>query len=200
MASTVAAQAGRPLVVDDANVNEPGSGQFETWLAWGSDSRLFHVAPAYAPAAGLELGALLARDGMASQTLVALQAKWRITPSQADGCNLGLVAGAARASADGGAVSLNGLATCNAGRLGSFHVNMGANQPRHAPAVPTWGLAYEREIGRVTPHIEWFGARHARPTLQAGLRGQVAPQVQLDGSIGRSGDQTTFTAGLKYTF
>ncbi|WP_332813622.1 hypothetical protein [Ramlibacter sp.] len=198
--STVGAHAGRPLAVDDANVNEPGRGQLETWVAGSEGARLFNVAPAYAPIRGLELGALLAQDSVARQTLTAVQAKWQATPSASSGCNAGLVAGASRASGDGSAAYLNGLLTCNSEPLGSFHFNLGASKPRHEPAAPTWGVAYEREIGHVTPHIEWFGARHTRPTLQAGLRGLVAPLVQLDGSVGRGGDQTLFTIGLKYQF
>lgn len=192
--------AGRPLVVDDANVNEPGHGQVETWFAHGPGMRQFNVAPAYAPVEGLELGLLLARDGMATQTLAALQAKWRVTPSLAKGCNLGAVFGASTASADGSAVHANGLLTCNSEALGTFHFNLGATKPLHHAALAGWGIAYERAIGPVTPHVEWFGGSHARPTLQAGLRGPVAPGVQLDGSVGRSAGQTVYTVGLKYEF
>jgi hypothetical protein len=56
------AQAGRPLTVDDANVNEVGEGHVEGWWTRAPDgSRSWTVAPAYAPMKNLELGAGIAR-------------------------------------------------------------------------------------------------------------------------------------------
>ena len=52
--------SGRPLTVDDANVNEPGHAQLEAWVARAGGSTVYNVAPAYAPVDGLEIGALLA--------------------------------------------------------------------------------------------------------------------------------------------
>lgn len=93
-----AALAGRPLVVDDANVNDPGHGQLEAWVSrTRGDRSAYNLAPAYAPIENLELGALLTRDTQARETLGALQAKWRITPGQDRGCNLGAVLGVAHA-------------------------------------------------------------------------------------------------------
>lgn len=194
------ANAGRPLTVDDANVDESGTGHVEAWLAHAPGARVYSVAPAYAPVDGLELGVLLARDQRASVTLSALQAKWRITPSRETGCNLGAVAGLGHATDSPNTAYLNGLLTCNHPTLGSTHWNLGVSRLRHEGSRRGWGIAYEKLLGRVTPHVEWFGSEHAKPTIQVGLRGDVAEGVQLDGSIGRNAGATIYTLGTKLLF
>ena len=80
---STASWAGRPLSVDDANVNESGAGHVEMWVSReAAKGNLYNIAPAYAVADGVEIGALLSRDSAAQETLTALQAKWRITASQ----------------------------------------------------------------------------------------------------------------------
>ena len=55
--------AGRPLTVDDANVNEVGAGQLETWHARQADGvNVWTVAPAYGLMEGVEIGASWSRD------------------------------------------------------------------------------------------------------------------------------------------
>lgn len=57
------AQAGRPLTVDDASVNDVGEGHVEGWWTRApGGSRSWTVAPAYAPIQNVELGAGLARE------------------------------------------------------------------------------------------------------------------------------------------
>lgn len=193
--------AGRPLVVDDANVNEAGHGQLEAWVARAQGAKnVYNLAPAFAPIDGLEIGALLARDTNAPETLSALQAKWRITPSQENGCNFGAVLGVAHAPGTRNTGYLNGLFTCNHPELGSAHLNLGAAKARGSSKTLTWGIAYEREVMGVTPHVEWFGNEGAKPTMQVGLRGNIAKNVQLDGSVGRSDGVTLYTLGAKYQF
>ena len=193
------ALAGRPLAVDDANVNEAGRGQLEVWVARGAGSTVFNLAPAYAPVEGLEFGALLARESNTGDKVSALQVKWRITASKETGCNFGAVAGLSHA-AERNTGYLNGLLTCNRPELGSVHFNLGATKPGGAARARSWGLAYEREIMGITPHLEWFGVEHAKPTLQAGVRGHVAPDLQLDGSVGRGDGVTLYTLGAKLGF
>jgi len=194
------ANAGRPLTVDDANVDPAGTGHVEAWLAHAPGARVYSAAPAYAPVDGLELGALLARDHRASVTLSALQAKWRITPSRDTGCNLGAVAGLGHETASPSTGYLNGLLTCNHPDLGSSHFNLGVSRTRHASSRKGWGIAYERPLGSVTPHVEWFGSQQAKPTIQVGLRGEVAKGLQLDGSVGRSAGAMLYTLGTKLLF
>jgi hypothetical protein len=194
------ALAGRPLVVDDANTNDAGNGQVEAWLTRVEGINVFTIAPAYAPIDGLELGAAFARESSTSTNASALQLKWRITASKEDGCNVGAVVGYSRVSGAGNASYLNGLLTCNFGDAGSAHLNLGATKPSGASAATGWGVAYEREFGALTPHIEWFGAEGGKPTVQVGLRGDVAKNVQLDGSVGRGGGVNVYSLGLKFSF
>lgn len=193
------ALAGRPLAVDDANVNDVGHGQLEVWATHAPGLRMLSLAPAYAPVEGLEIGALLARE-KDTATLSALQAKWRITPSLEHGCNWGAVAGLGHVGGGGNTPYLNGLLTCNKPGLGSVHLNAGAAKPRGASSTRTWGIAWEKAFGPVTPHVEMFGAQKSKPTFQAGLRGDLVQGIQLDGSVGRTDGATIYTVGLKFQF
>lgn len=144
--------AGRPLTVDDANVNDVGVAHVETWAERQADgSRLWTVAPAYGLANGVEIGASAARDATHQLTTVALQAKFRLTPLQPEGCNAGAVVGVAqtRGGTDADRVNtpyVNGLFTCNL-PAGALHLNLGANRPTGGPTLATWGIAFERELG-----------------------------------------------------
>lgn len=197
------AQAGRPLTVDDAGVNAKGEGHVEAWAGRSDGVRTLNLSPAYAFAEAIEAAALVSRDTTDRVTGTALQLKWLITPSRDSGCNLGVSFGASRARGGGvneDAAFVNGLFSCNSTRLGNLHINLGAVKPSQAQSVRTWGLALEREIGAVTPHIEWFGNEGSRPTWQVGARGDVAKQLQLDGTIGRGNGFTQYSLGLKFRF
>jgi hypothetical protein len=51
----VSAQAGRPLSVDDANVNDKGVAHVETFWSRAADgSRSLTIAPTYSPLPGLD--------------------------------------------------------------------------------------------------------------------------------------------------
>ena len=89
-AAALPALAGRPLTVDDANVNDPGAGHVEIWSArLGDKSRGWTVAPAYGLMDGVEVGAAFTRDATNKTRQTAVQAKFRFTPSSKDGCNWG---------------------------------------------------------------------------------------------------------------
>ena len=196
-----AAHAGRPLSVDDANTNDAGAGHVEAWVARAAGTNVVTVAPAYAPWPGVELAAALSRDDSTRLRTAAVQLKWRITPSRERGCNVGASFGGSREE-DGGARAafVNGLLTCNFGGEGSTHLNLGVVEPRGGSSATTWGVAYERELGAVTPHAEWFGQKGSKPTLQFGLRGEVLPSWQLDGTVGRSDGENLYSVGLKVQF
>jgi hypothetical protein len=69
--------------VDDANVNEKGAGHVEVWVARDSDKvDTWNVAPAFAPVDGVEIGVGYAKARKNGNAQQAIQAKWRITPSQ----------------------------------------------------------------------------------------------------------------------
>lgn len=49
--------AGRPLAVDDANVNAAGAGHVEVWVVRdGAKTNTWNLAPAFAPVDGVEIG------------------------------------------------------------------------------------------------------------------------------------------------
>ena len=197
------ALAGRPLAVDDAGTNALREGHVEVWAARSGGATLLNLSPAYAFGDGLELAALLARGAGNDLSASALQLKWLITPSRDEGCNFGASVGAGRASAGGARANsrfVNTLLSCNGVARGHLHLNLGAVKTSGQSTLGTWGLAFEREFGTVTPHIEWFGAQASKPTWQVGARGEVVKDIQLDGSVGRGDGVTLYSVGLKFKF
>jgi hypothetical protein len=200
-AFTAAAHAGRPLGVDDASVNDAGAGHVETWVASdASRATVFNIAPAYAPIENLEISGLLSRDTTNSISAQSLQAKWRITPSVEDGCNVAAVFGVARVEGIGSSPYLTGNLTCNKVGPASIHVNLGLIKPKASEALGTWGIAAEFPMDSWTPHVEVFGVQNSKPTVQVGARTQLNKTVQLDGTVGRSDGQSLFSVGLKFQF
>ncbi len=196
------AQAGRPLTVDDAGVNELGSGHVEFWYArMPGDANVWSVSPAYSPIKGFEVSALLSRDRTGSETTRAIQGKLLLTPSKPDGCNFGMSFGVGYVhETTESAPFLNGLATCNGG-MGSVHVNLGVSHPEGGENIGIWGVALERELGAgVIGHIERFGQEKDRPSTQIGLRKEVMPGLQLDGTLGRYDSDAIYSIGVKKTF
>jgi hypothetical protein len=194
-------QAGRPLTVDDANVNDVGEGHVEGWWTRGpSGSRSWTVAPAYSPIQNVELGAGMARDPKTRLESQNIQVKFRLTPSQDNGCNVGAVVGAARTTGEASKAYVNALFTCNHAKLGSLHTNLGALDVSNSQRIGTWGLAWERAYGDVTAHMEVYGQQHDKPTWATGLRTNILPKFQLDGSIGRQGGHNLLTLGTKWMF
>lgn len=199
--STSVCLAGRPLTVDDANVGDVGTGQVETWYARQADGAdVLTVAPAYGLMEGVEIGASWSRDATNNVNTTAVQAKFRLTPSLEQGCNVGAVIGVSQPN-DGSDNTpyLNGLLSCNS-EAGSLHVNLGANHPPGGPTLKSWGLAVEREFGAVTAHAEYFGQEQSSPTFQLGLRAELLKNVQIDGTVGQSSGDALFSLGLKYQF
>jgi len=201
LSSIFPAQAGRPLTVDDANVNDTGAGHVETWWARAADgTRSWNVAPAYAPVEGLELAAGMARELRTGHVTQNIQAKFRITPSQDNGCNVGAVAGYSRAASEASLPYINALFTCNNETWGSLHTNLGALNVSSSQRVRAWGVAWERPYGDVTVHIETFGLEKEKPTWATGARFNVLPDLQLDTSVGRTQKQNVLTLGFKWMF
>jgi hypothetical protein len=198
-----AALAGRPLTVDDAGTNAAGEGHVEVWMARAKEARSWNISPAYALRDGLEISALLSREKPDKLTTTAIQLKFLLSPSKEDGCNFGVGVGVAHASAAGDSEDgsfINGIASCNGTPLGNVHLNLGYTKPSSAKGVKSWGVALEHEMGAVTPHIEYFGVEHSKPVVQLGLRGDVARNMQLDGTVGRSDGVTAYSVGVKFKF
>jgi hypothetical protein len=198
------ATAGRPLTVDDANTNDKGAGHVEIWAARESGRvNTLNVSPAFGLLDGFEIAALVARDRASPATTSAAQAKWRITASEENGCNLGAVAGAARTRGSASRNTtryVNGLVTCNGKGLGSVHFNLGTAKQTGESSLRNWGMAVERKFSGVTPSVEWYGSQGGKPTLQVGLRSEVAKNLQLDSTVGRVDKQTIYSVGLKLQF
>jgi hypothetical protein len=193
--------AGRPLSVDDANVNEVGAGHVEMWYARQSgNTNVWTVAPAYGIAQGIEIGLAVARDATNDSSTNTVQVKFRLTPSRKDGCNVGASVGASQAN--NGVENtpfVNGLPSCNSD-YGSLHINLGSNSPPVGPSLGTWGIAFERELGSFTAHAEAFGQERGSPTVQLGLRTELFKNVQLDGTAGRVNGESVLSVGLKFQF
>jgi hypothetical protein len=195
-----AVQAGRPLTVDDADVEDAGAGHVESWYARQPGKlNTWTVAPAIGLGAGLELDASAMRDTTSNLTTSALHLKWRITPSQEDGCNFGASAGVSHTQNAGNTPDVTGLFTCN-GDFGALHLNAGANRPKDGPTLGTWGIALEHTFGAYTAHVETFGQRHSAPTQQIGLRTEFAKNWQIDGTLGRTQGETLYSVGFKFSF
>ena len=203
IALTGPALAGRPLTVDDAGTNAGGEGHVEVWMARADGAKSYNISPAYALRDGLEISALLSRETSDKVTGTALQLKYLFTPSKERGCNFGAGVGLAHASGAGdgeNASFINGIATCNGTPLGNVHFNLGYSKPSSGSGERSWGVALERQIGKLTPHIEYFGVEQTKPVVQVGLRGDVSDAIQLDGTVGRSDGVTAWSLGMKVRF
>jgi hypothetical protein len=201
-AAATSAHAGRPLAVDDANVNDKGAGHVEAWVARDtSKSNVLNLAPAYAPIDGLEISGVLSRDTTNRVNAQSLQAKWRITPSKEKGCNVAAVLGTTHASGGGGyAAYVSGNLSCNGVGPVNLHANLGANKARNLSVIGTWGVAAELPMASWTPHAEVFGVEGSKATAQLGARTQLTKELQLDGNVARNDGQTAYSVGIKYQF
>lgn len=198
---TGAAQAGRPLNVDDANVNDAGAGHVEIWYARQPGGvQVWNTAPAYAPVQGVELSVTVSRDRTAGLTTTSLQGKVQLSTPKPEGCHQAVVLGLAHPTGQRGATPYaTGINTCEVGP-GAVHLNLGVNRTPGGPTVPAAGVAWEQALGSVTGNVEWLVQRGAKPTAAFGLRTELMKDVQLDGSIGRSGRDNLFSVGMKFQF
>jgi hypothetical protein len=179
------AQAGRPLAVDDASVSDKGTGLVEIWLNRDAQrSNTMNIAPSFSPIEGVEIGASYAKTRAIGKVEQTIEAKWRITPSQDNGCNIASTLGTAHEINVGSSPYLIGIVTCNS-KNGSVHVNLTRRHDVTDGTYNSWGVAFERPMGSITPHIEVFGDQGQKATLQMGARTQIREGLQLDSTIGR---------------
>ncbi len=191
--------AGRPLTVEDASVNEVGRGHVEIWWSQSSSAHgVWTAAPAWSPTEGVELAAAQTRSGYGESNSTSIQAKFRLTPSQAQGCNFGALLGLSRTGSDASQPYVNGLFSCHHPEWGSVHTNVGLIKLDAAGYNGTWGVAWERSLGPVVVHLESFGQQHAPAARAIGLRHDLLPHLQIDGSLGRHSGQKVRTLGLKW--
>lgn len=195
-------QAGRPLAVDDANVNAAGAGHVEVWVVRdGAKTNTWNLAPAFAPVDGVEIGVGFAKARKIGHVEQAIQTKWRITPSQENGCNFASTLGTVHEKDVGNSPYWVGIMTCNAA-AGSVHINLTRHKPKDEKSFNSWGVAFERPTGSITPHIELFGDQGMKPTVQIGAKTDIADGLQLDTTIGRERQNSAnvLSLGFKYSF
>jgi hypothetical protein len=154
----VSAQAGRPLNVDDANVNDQGVAHVETFWSRAADgSRTLTLAPTYSPLPGLDL---IAQDvktfsgGPHSQTF---QAKMQVTAPKEKSCHFAWVLGVTQWQKGEGQKSfVAGNTSCDI-QVWSVPETLRAKTCRHGawPGNKPWA------IGRLTLN-QW---RSVRPNL-----------------------------------
>ncbi len=100
---------------------------------------------------------------------------------------------------EGSTALVGANATCDMG-VGSLHSSIVSARDAQGKDVPTWGLAWEQAFGEWTAHLESVAQRAAKPLVGVGLRKEVLPGLQLDGTWGKQGGKAVFSLGTKYTF
>jgi len=198
---SVSAQAGRPLSVDDANVNDTGVAHVETFWSRAADgSRSFTIAPTFSPLPGLDLIAQDVRTfsgGAHSQTL---QAKMQVTSPKDNSCHFAWVVGATQwQKGDGQKSFVSANSSCDMG-VGALHASVVSSRDAAGRDTPSLGVAWEQSFGAWTGHIESVAQRAAKPMVGIGARTDVRPGFQVDGTLGRVGGKAMFSLGTKITF
>ena len=197
----VSAQAGRPLTVDDANVNDTGVAHVETFWSRAADgSRTFTVAPTYSPLPGLDLIAVDTRTlagGAHSQTF---QAKMQVTLPKDNSCHFAWVVGTTQWQKGEGQKSfVSANTSCDMG-VGALHASVVSSRDAVGRDTPSMGVAWEQSFGAWTGHIESVAQRATKPMVGIGARTEVRPGFQVDGTWGRLGGKALFSLGTKFTF
>ena len=194
------ARAGRPLSVDDANVDAKGTGHVEAWFARGARStNVFNVVPVYSPWEVVELSAPLSRNRTDAISSLGVLARVRITEPQNSGCNFLVALGHQHLSPGGNRPYAYTASTCRKNEF-ALHANLGAAKPSGASSFGTWGIGFERDHVDLVGHVEAFGQEHAKPTFQVGARKDVGKGFQIDGAVGRTDGDTIFSLGVKLQF
>ena len=199
--SVMSAQAGRPLNVDDANVNDQGVAHIETFWSRAADgSRTLTIAPTYSPLPGLDLIALNVRTFSGGPHSQTIQAKLQVTAPQKKSCHFAWVLGATQwQKGDGQKSFVSGNTSCDMG-AGTLHSSWVSARDAEGKDVPSWGVAWEQIMGDWTAHIESVAQRASKPLVGVGLRRDVLPGLQMDGTWGKQGGKAVFSLGTKYTF
>lgn len=196
-----AALAGRPLSVDDANVNDAGVAHVETFWSRGADSsRTLTIAPTYSPLPGLDLVVQDVRTFSGGAHSQSIQAKMQVTSPKDNSCHFAWVVGATQwKKGDGQKSFVSANSTCDMG-VGAFHANVVSSRDPEGRDRPSLGLAWEQSFGAWTGHIESVAQRSSKPMVGIGARTDIAPGIQIDGTWGRLGGKAMFSLGTKITF
>ncbi|UUX96985.1 hypothetical protein [Aquabacterium sp. J223] len=191
-----AAQAARPMIVDDARIVDPKACQLETWGRRNDDGHEVWALPACTVADNLELtvgAGRLRSDGEPSQTDVVVQAKTVLRPLTADGWGLAVMLGNVQHRPTGGgppgdlALNLPASVAFGGDRV-VLHANVGLLHARghHGGTRLTGGLGSETVLHpRLTLVAESFKTAVGKPLWHLGLRIWLVPdRVQVDATLG----------------
>lgn len=176
--------AGRPLSIDDANIDDKGTGHIEAWVAREpGKSDVIYVAPAYSPWQVVELSGLPLRNRTDLISSVGALARAQVTEPKKSGCNFLVALGHQHFSPGGNLPFAYTAATCNKNDF-TLHGNLGAAKPSRASSFGTWGVALEHDAGTFTAHVESSARRFRTPHSRSA---RAAKWRRAGRWIGRSG-------------
>lgn len=204
------AHAGRPLLTDDASVNEQGQCQVEAWLDQTRDARSHHLAPACGLINGLELGFELIRVSPGDEHAQArgIGLKWAPDWATWQGWRFGLKAGtSSEKAADGhqwhqAIAGFSTLASLPLDAQWTLHLNLGRERNKlDQVSANNFGAALAW-----APHERWLvfaevvGHSNTPATQAVGLRWWLLPeQLALDATTSRANatpDSSAWGVGL----
>ncbi|HVL74733.1 MAG TPA: hypothetical protein VM406_01850 [Noviherbaspirillum sp.] len=199
MLAASAAQAGRPMITDDAAILEANACQLETWYqATRSAGNEWWALPAcnvggYAEVA---IGGARLREPDGRTTVAVIQAKALLRAYDETRPGFGMVLGTERDRGvhrgSAGNPFIAGIASVPLrGEAMLLHANLGWQRVRDDFAgtrenSATWALALDSEVAaRTRVSLESYGQSRERAMAQFGVAYDLAPgRVQIDGSVG----------------
>jgi hypothetical protein len=205
------AQAGRPMVVDDAVLTSPGHCQVESWIQHTATQLERWAVPACNVGGQWELAAGIGHidpDGAAAYRYGVVQAKTVFHPLQTNGWGIGLTIAHQFRQGEGLAGDLSAIVPLSVSLWDDqvlLHMNGGWIHTRSgddkgfAAAGVEWAL-----LPTLSLTLEAYGTQHSHAFAQAGMSYTVIPdRLALDAgvghSIGRAGGEHYVTAGLTLT-
>lgn len=200
------AQAGRPMIVDDATITAAGNCQLEGWTQRASRQTEYWAVPACNVGGNWELSAGVARISQDSPggTVRAglIQAKTLFRPLDDNGWGIGLTLANQFRQGPNTSGDWSVLVPASVSLLDDavqVHANLGVlhGMPGRRYAG-TWGVGAEWEASDgLSLTLETDGVRHAPGVVQAGVRyAVIAERLTFDAGIGR----TQGSAGRYITF
>jgi hypothetical protein len=197
-----AAHAGRPMLVDDADVDEVGSGHIESWMERQrhDPGRLLVFSPAMVIAPRVEVAASWARERPQGLNAWGVQVKVQSSAGKPGECRNALLAALGRETADRRATpALTAIATCEFG-TGALHLNASVLHSPDSRLQPGAGAAWEQPMGPVVGHVEWLVRHKRKPIAAAGVRYSLTENWQIDSSLARGDGKLRWSGGIKYGF
>lgn len=206
----LAAHAGRPMVVDDATILDPGTCQLESWTQRPQGRNEYWAVPACRVGAwelSAGLGAILP-DGGAHYRSRVLQAKTIFHPLQTNGWGVGLTIADQYRQGNGLAGDVSVLVPMTVSLLDDrvlVHANAGwLRQHASRSSGAQWAAGTEWAAAqRLTLTLETYGTARGHGYAQAGLAVAAIPdRLSLDAGVGqrlgRGGLERYATVGMTW--